>query len=87
MFLSDIPGILDKSGELIGKLDEEDISKLIEDGTINSGMIPKAESCVECVQNGVEKARIINGKIPHSILLELFTDVGIGSMIGQKERI
>lgn len=82
IFLSDISGILDKDGKLISKLTKFDIKKLIEDGTISGGMIPKALSCVGCIENGVEKAHIINGMIPHSILLELFTDGGIGSMIG-----
>ncbi|ASM36702.1 acetylglutamate kinase [Campylobacter sputorum] len=82
VFLSDISGILDKNQKLISKLNKDDIKRLIDDGTISGGMIPKALSCVECIENGVEKAHIINGKITHSILLELFTDVGIGSMIG-----
>lgn len=81
IFLTDIAGVLDKDGNLISKLDENLIKSLKKDGTINGGMIPKIDACLECVHSGVKNAHIINGKIPHSILLELFTDDGIGSVV------
>ena len=84
IFLSDIDGVLDKEGKLISKLDEKLISKFKKDGTISGGMIPKMDACLECVKAGAGSAHIINGKIPHSLLLELFTDDGIGSLIKEK---
>ena len=76
--------MLDKEGNLISKLDAALISKLKKDGTIAGGMIPKVDACLQCVRNGASAAHIINGKIPHSILLELFTDGGIGSLIKEE---
>ena len=84
IFLSDIDGVLDKEGKLISKLDEKLINKFKKDGTISGGMIPKIDACLECVKAGAGSAHIINGKIPHSLLLELFTDDGIGSLIKEK---
>lgn len=84
IFLSDIDGVLDKEGKLISKLDEKLINKFKKDGTISGGMIPKMDACLECVKAGAGSAHIINGKIPHSLLLELFTDDGIGSLIKEK---
>ncbi|MDA3049181.1 acetylglutamate kinase [Campylobacter sp. JMF_02 ED1] len=81
IFLSDIDGVLDKEGKLISKLDENSIWALKKDGTISGGMIPKIDACLECINTGTKAAHIINGKIPHSLLLELFTDTGIGSLI------
>lgn len=81
IFLTDTDGVLNKDGILLSKLDANSLSSLIADGTINGGMIPKIEACLECVNSGVGAAHIINGKIPHSLLLELFTDDGIGSVI------
>ncbi|MBQ9292913.1 MAG: acetylglutamate kinase [Campylobacter sp.] len=84
IFLSDIDGVLDKEGKLISKLDEKLINKFKKDGTISGGMIPKMDACLECVKAGAGSVHIINGKIPHSLLLELFTDDGIGSLIKEK---
>lgn len=81
IFLSDIKGVLSKDGELISKLNESKIQNLKNDGTINGGMIPKLDACLECVKNGVGAAHIIDGRVPHSLLLEIFTDEGIGSVI------
>lgn len=81
IFLTDTRGILDKDGNLISKLNEARITALKEDGTINGGMIPKVDAALECVKNGVANAHILDGRLPHSLLLELFTDDGIGTMI------
>ncbi|MFW5606233.1 MAG: acetylglutamate kinase [Campylobacter hyointestinalis] len=81
IFLSDIKGVLSKDGELISNLNESEIQNLKNDGTINGGMIPKLDACLECVKNGVGAAHIIDGRVPHSLLLEIFTDEGIGSVI------
>ncbi|WP_086236742.1 acetylglutamate kinase [Campylobacter porcelli] len=81
IFLSDIKGVLDKNSNLIGKLNENSINELKKDGTISGGMIPKIDACLECIRSGVGSAHIIDGRIPHSLLLEIFTDEGIGSII------
>jgi acetylglutamate kinase len=81
IFLSDIKGVLDKDGNCLTTLREEDIDRLKSDGTISGGMIPKVDACMECVKSGVGKAHIIDGRIEHSILLEVFTSDGIGTVI------
>lgn len=81
IFLSDIKGVLDKNGELISKLDEAKIQALKNDGTISGGMIPKLEASLECVKAGAKAVHIIDGRVAHSLLLEIFTDEGIGSVI------
>lgn len=81
IFLSDIKGVLGSDGELISKLNETSINELKASGVISGGMIPKIDACLECIQNGVEAAHIIDGRVKHSLLLELFTDEGIGSVI------
>lgn len=79
IFLTDTKGLLDKSGEVIESLNIAQTENLYRDGTISGGMIPKVEACLDCVRGGVEKAHIIDGRIPHSLLLELFTSAGIGT--------
>ncbi len=81
IFLTDTPGVLDKDKNLISTLNKESIEKLKNDGTIAGGMIPKVDACLEAVEGGVEKAHIIDGRIEHSILLEIFTTAGIGTQI------
>ena len=81
IFLSDIKGVLDKNGELISKLDEAKIAELKNDGTISGGMIPKLEASLECIKAGAKAVHIIDGRVSHSLLLEIFTDEGIGSVI------
>lgn len=80
IFLTDTRGVLDKNGELISKLNANLVDKLKKDGTISGGMVPKVDASLECVNSGVGAVHIIDGQIPHSLLLELFTDGGIGSM-------
>ena len=79
IFLTDTIGVLNKSGELIQTLDKQSVEIFKKDGTIAGGMIPKVDSCIEAIHNGVNKAHIIDGRVEHSILLELFTSDGIGT--------
>lgn len=81
IFLSDIAGVLDADKNLISSLTPASIETLKSQNVISGGMIPKLEACVDCVQNGVEKAHIIDGRVEHSLLLELFTTRGIGTEI------
>ena len=75
--------MLDKSGELVQELNTAQVEALSADGTISGGMIPKLETCVKAVNNGVEAAVILDGRIPHSMLLEIFTGGGIGTLISR----
>ncbi|GAB6073409.1 acetylglutamate kinase [Nautilia lithotrophica] len=81
IFLTDTPGVLDKNKNLISSLTKDEIEKLKNDGTIAGGMIPKVDAALRAVERGVEKAHIIDGRIEHSILLELLTSEGIGTEI------
>lgn len=81
IFLTDTKGILDKDGNLLTTLDKEEVNALKKDGTITGGMIPKVDACLEAIKGGVKTAQIIDGRVEHSILLELFTNEGIGTMI------
>jgi len=81
LFLTDVPGVLDASGNLIDELTMAKARALIADGTISGGMIPKVETCIEAMERGVEGVVILNGKTPHAVLLELFTEHGAGTLI------
>jgi acetylglutamate kinase len=81
LLLTDVPGVLDKNKQLIPELTIEECRKLIADGTITDGMIPKIETCIYALERGVEAVVILDGKVPHSVLLELFTDHGAGTLI------
>jgi len=81
LFLTDVPGVLDGDGKLLPELTIAEARALIADGTISGGMIPKVENCIEAVEGGVESVVILNGKVPHAVLLELFTEHGAGTMI------
>ncbi len=81
IFLTDTPGVLDKEKNLISTLTKEKIELLKKDGTISGGMIPKVDACLEAVEGGVEKAHIIDGRVEHSLLLEIFTSEGIGTQV------
>jgi acetylglutamate kinase len=81
LFLTDVPGVLDKEGKLIKELTVKQVRGLIADGTITGGMIPKVETCIDAIRQGVEGVVILNGKVPHAVLLELFTDHGAGTLI------
>jgi acetylglutamate kinase len=81
IFLTDVPGVLDKSKQLIQDMSVDDARHLIADGTISGGMIPKVETCIDALDLGVEGVVILNGKVPHAVLLELLTDHGAGTLI------
>ena len=81
LFLTDVPGVLDKNGVLIPELSVSEAKTLIREGTISGGMIPKVETCLEALDNGVEGVVILNGKTPHVVLVELFTEHGAGTLI------
>jgi len=81
LLLTDVPGVLDKSKNLIKELSVEDARRLIADGTISGGMIPKVETCIDALDRGVEGVVILDGKVPHAVLLELFTELGAGTLI------
>ncbi|PLX97278.1 MAG: acetylglutamate kinase [Desulfuromonas sp.] len=86
ILLTDIEGVKDKQGELISTIDIDEVPGLINDGTIGGGMIPKVNCCVDAVNEGVKKAHIIDGRMEHACLLEIFTDKGIGTAVARFKR-
>ena len=81
IFLTDTAGVLDKEKHLLSTLSKEQVSALKADGTIYGGMVPKVDACLEAIEGGVNKAHIIDGRIEHALLLELFTSEGVGTQI------
>lgn len=81
ILLTDVPGIIDKNDQIISTLRKQQIKKLIDNGTIMGGMLPKVQSCLKAIENGVSKTHIIDGRVPHCLLLEIFTKRGIGTEI------
>ncbi|MFL6799698.1 MAG: acetylglutamate kinase [Xanthobacteraceae bacterium] len=81
LLLTDVPGVLDKSRSLIKELSADEARALIADGTISGGMIPKVETCIYALDAGVEGVVILDGKVPHAVLLELLTDHGAGTLM------
>ena len=81
LLLTDVPGVLDKSKKLIDKLTADEARRLIADGTISGGMIPKVETCLYALEQGVEGVVILDGRVPHAVLLELLTDHGAGTLM------
>ena len=81
LMLTDVAGVRDKNGEHIAKLTVADARALIADGTVQGGMIPKVETCIDAVENGAEAAVILDGRSAHAVLVELFTEQGIGTLI------
>ena len=79
--LTDVEGVLDREGRLIGEMGARQAREFIADGTITGGMIPKIETCLDAVENAVEAAIILDGRVPHAILLEMFTERGAGTLI------
>jgi acetylglutamate kinase len=84
LLLTNTPGVLDASGELIGEVDVESVDDLIRRGVIKGGMLPKIGCAVEAVQGGVRSAHIIDGRVEHALLLDLFTDEGVGTLIRRR---
>jgi acetylglutamate kinase len=81
ILLTDVPGVLGKDGNLVSSLTRRQAVTLIEDGTISGGMIPKIKCCLEAIEENVAKAHILDGRVPHVVLLEIFTDQGVGTEI------
>ena len=83
ILLTDVEGVLDASGELMHQLSAAEARKHIEEGTIREGMIPKVDCCIETLEAGVSSTHIVDGRMLHAILLEIFTDTGVGTLIGR----
>lgn len=81
LVLTDVPGILNKEGLLISELSTSEVNALIKNGTISGGMIPKVETCMHALENDAEAAHILDGRLPHVLLLEVFTKYGAGTMM------
>ena len=81
ILLTDVKGVLDNKGKLLTEISAAEVKKLIKNGTISEGMIPKVQTCLEAVKSGVKAAVILDGRLPHSILLEIFTEHGVGTLI------
>lgn len=81
IYLTDIDGVHDENDNVIFEISKAEALSRIDDGTISGGMIPKVKSCIEAIDNGVSRVHIIDGRVPHCILLEIFTDAGIGTML------
>jgi acetylglutamate kinase len=81
ILLTDVPGVLDRKGQLLSSLTRFQAVTMMEDGAISGGMIPKIKCCLEALEEGVTKAHILDGRVPHAVLLEIFTDRGVGTEI------
>jgi acetylglutamate kinase len=81
ILLTDVEGVLDKEGVLFSTLKESEIVRLIEKKTVSGGMIPKVMCCVDALRGGVKETHVVDGRVPHAILLEIFTDSGVGTQI------
>jgi acetylglutamate kinase len=86
LMLTDVAGVLDKKGELIPQMTASQVQARKKDKTIHGGMIPKVETCLEAVRGGVEAAVILDGRVPHALLLEIFTEHGVGTLIRDNTR-
>ena len=86
LLLTDVAGVLDKNKKLVERLTTDEARAMIKDGTITGGMIPKIEGCIEVVEAGVEAVVIIDGRVPHCVLLELFTEHGVGTLVSRPDR-
>ncbi len=81
ILLTDVPGVLDQGGQLLSSLTRYQAVTMMEEGAISGGMIPKIKCCLEALEEGVSKAHILDGRVPHAVLLEIFTDSGVGTEI------
>tara|TARA_A100001037_G_scaffold306144_1_gene349513 strand:+ start:8377 stop:9285 length:909 start_codon:yes stop_codon:yes gene_type:complete len=84
IMLTDVPGVLDKKGELISELTPTQARRLVSGKTVSGGMIPKVETCLSALKSGCGAAHILDGRVPHTLLLEIFTEQGIGTKIDKK---
>ena len=84
IMLTDVPGVLDKQGGLVSELSPAQARRLISGNTVSGGMIPKVETCLAAIKSGCGAAHILDGRVPHTLLLEIFTEQGIGTKIGKK---
>jgi len=80
ILLTDVPGVLNREKELCSKMTANEATAMIADGTIYGGMIPKVQCCLDALSGGVPQAHIIDGRVPHALLLEIFTNEGVGSV-------
>ncbi|CAA0117772.1 acetylglutamate kinase [Zhongshania aliphaticivorans] len=87
MLLTNIEGLMDKSGKVLTGLSTEQVNDLIADGTIYGGMLPKIGCALDAVNAGVTSAHIIDGRVPHAVLLEIFTDTGVGTLITNSQKL
>ena len=81
VILTDVKGIKDEDGKLVSTLARKDVARMVKKGTISEGMLPKVQACLTALEGGVRKTHVIDGRMPHAILLEIFTDKGIGTEI------
>jgi acetylglutamate kinase len=81
ILLTDVEGVMDQSGSLMSSMKAEAVQNLVKEGTVSGGMIPKIQCALEALQRGVKRVHIIDGRKPHAVLLELFTDKGIGTEV------
>jgi len=81
LMLTDVAGVLDRSGGLISEMTVDEARRYMEDETLTGGMIPKVATCIDAIENGVAAAVILDGRVPHSMLLEMFTEHGSGTLI------
>ena len=81
ILLTDVPGIKDKKGNVVSTIPKKNVKKLIDDGTVTGGMLPKVQACARALDGGVKKTHIVDGRVPHCLLLEIFTKEGIGTEI------
>ena len=81
LMMTNTPGVLDKSGQLLRSLSAQTIDELFADGTISGGMLPKIASALDAAKNGVNSVHVVDGRVPHCLLLEILTEEGVGTMI------
>jgi acetylglutamate kinase len=81
LLMTDVPGVMDEKGDLISSLDRETLMDMVSTGIVHGGMVPKVEAAVEALYSGVSKVHIVDGRVEHAVLLEIFTQTGIGTEI------
>ena len=81
ILLTDVQGIMERKGKLISKINKKEAKTLLAQTVVEGGMKPKLDSCIEAISSGVRSCHIVDGRLPHAVLLEVLTDEGIGTMI------